>query len=95
MLKAARDDLVPLEEFLYQSPAEFMSNPVLHYAQAWGLIHFLLHGAPEHEELFRELVRELKESDDAQATVRRVFEDQDLRELERSFRRHVAELRSR
>ena len=88
-LKANKNELVPLREFVYQDPATFMSNPVLHYAQAWGLVHYLRHSTPANQELFENLLEALQETADAQQALKLVFAGVDFARMERDLHQHL------
>ncbi len=80
---------VPLEEFVAMSSAEFDRDTSLHYAEAWGLVHFLRRGEDPAPRLFQELIEQLSSGTLRKAALERVFAGVDFKDLERRFHDHV------
>jgi tetratricopeptide (TPR) repeat protein len=84
--------LLPLEDFLYQSHAEFMRDPGRSYAQAWGLVHFLRHSSRENQALLESLIAGLLSGKDNRAALEAAFEGRDLSALDAELAAFLAKL---
>lgn len=82
---------LPLEEFLYMSPAEFYEGQTS-YSQAWSFVNFLLHSTDENRAIFDGLIDLLCDGLPVQEALHTVFDDLDLKELQRAYRAHVRSL---
>lgn len=82
----------PLREFLYIKPSKFYDDAARNYAQAWAFIHFLRHGPSEYGRTIDDLFTRLQKGEAVRETVRAVFPDEALPELERAFHAYLAEL---
>jgi tetratricopeptide (TPR) repeat protein len=81
-LTLGSQELVPLERFVRQSPAEFMGSAQLHYAQAWALVSFLW---TDHKTLLLGLLDRLRAGAPVHAALDAVFDDVDMRALHDEF----------
>jgi hypothetical protein len=86
-------DLVPLGEFLRWDSTRFYADGFRNYAQAWGLVHFLLHAKARPEGAFDAHLDALIEGAGIQAARQCAFGDLDLDALDSAFRSYVRSLR--
>ena len=89
---ARRGTLVPLERFLFQSPAEFMRTPGPSYAQAWGLVHFLRHSSRENRDCLEALLSNLQGGQDNRTAIESAFAGRDLAVLDADLAEFLAKL---
>jgi tetratricopeptide (TPR) repeat protein len=79
----------PLGELVRMKPAKFMSDPGLHYAESWALIHTLLEGDRKTKAIFQDYLDALAEGLDQDAAADRAFEGVDFRELRAKVKDHL------
>ena len=73
---------VPLKQLLAMSQAQFGA---LHYAHAWGLIYFLVHGTKGGKERFIKYFKRMKEGQDGVKAFEELF-DKPLDVLEKHWK---------
>jgi hypothetical protein len=89
----ANNSLVPLSEFLFESPGVFYRKAESRYAQAWAFVTFLRHSTPENKQLFQKLWSALRENVGAYAAVTKTFAPADMTRLDRELAAWVASKR--
>jgi tetratricopeptide (TPR) repeat protein len=93
-LKQLEAGMRPLQELLGLTPPEFYNeNALVHYAQAWALIHFLRHGPEANHKLFERMWETFKKVPAPGEATRLAVQGVDLVQFDKDFRRHVAMLR--
>lgn len=87
---------IPFEDLMTQSPAEFYSDDAPYkYAQAWSMIHFLVHGARgKRAAMLREYVARLSSGSSAEEALASAFGREDLGALELEWLKYVVSLKS-
>ncbi|MGE0708454.1 MAG: DUF1570 domain-containing protein [Planctomycetota bacterium] len=82
---------LPLRGLMRETPSEFYSGPVaVKYAQAWSLVHYFLHGAPEPDAArFRAYLRLLLAGAPPARAHQEAWKDVDWKALERAWWAHV------
>ncbi len=80
----------PFDKIMVESQAEFCGkDAALKYAQAWSMIHFLMHGENGRwQGLLRDYLERLMEGNDEREAFEATFARQDLRGLEASWSKH-------
>jgi tetratricopeptide (TPR) repeat protein len=94
VLRHPQASIVPLERFIRGDAESFYTGNVgIHYAQAWGLVHFLQHSTKENQAIFSRLFDALAAGASRRAAIDRAFAGVDLAALQREFEAYIASLR--
>ena len=88
---ARGDRIIPLKKFLYEPPGDFYKDASRHYAQGWGMVHFLLHGGAERRQVWKRLFEPLLDGKTAEQALESAFGPIDVAAFEKEF---VAYLKS-
>ena len=85
--------LKPIKKFLTAGPGLFYEDGHRSYGQGWLLVHMLQHTTPAYRQRFETLMEGLKEGS-AFATVKKVFPDSMLPQLEKDLEAYLEKLAS-
>jgi tetratricopeptide (TPR) repeat protein len=83
-----------LSDYFSRDAAKFYAEPERSYAQAWALVHFMLHGGPEPRKAFDRLKASLDQGHSAARAIEDALPPEVFSTFEAEFRGHVATLRS-
>ncbi|MBN2491895.1 MAG: DUF1570 domain-containing protein [Planctomycetes bacterium] len=82
----------PIKEIVRLSPAAFYRRAPATYAEAWALVHFLLHPPKPYRSVFDELFAELSKEGATAAAVDRMLAKVDLDAMDAAFRLYLKDL---
>ena len=88
--------LTPLKELIYMTQKELYDpNRInMHYAQCWGLIHFLAFGSSNNKKFYQDIIKELKNGADRLEAIDRVFAKVDWARFEKGYRQYLLRLKT-
>lgn len=86
----------PLKKLIYMTQKELYdpSRINMHYAQCWGLIHFLAFGSSKNKKFYKDIIQELKNGADRVEAIDRVFAKVDWDLFEKNYKRYLLSLKT-
>ncbi len=84
--------LIPLEDFIRLPAHSFYRRSAFAYAQAWAVVHFMLHGPKTYRSVFSGLFEELQGDEPGRVVLNRVLDAIDLEVMETEFRLYLKKL---
>jgi hypothetical protein len=92
-LERREKHLVPVEKLLTMDREAFMADALLHYAQSWAVVHYMLKTRGEQmRTAFRGYFRSLREGESQEEAFRRWLAPH-VDRIENDYRKHVEKLR--
>lgn len=86
---------VPLKKFVRLSQPQYYSNPDLHYAQGWALVHFLRYGPKKYRSIINDIIFALKNGAERDEALDRAFYDIDWAKFEADWKKYIMKLKAR
>jgi len=85
----------PLKSLIYMTQEELYTpdKQNMHYAQCWGLIHFLAYGSDKNKKYYQQLILELKNGADRVEAIDRVFAKVDWDLFEKYYHQYILQLK--
>ena len=85
-----------LKELVYMTQKE-LYNPSkinMHYAQCWGIIHFLAFGSSKNKKFYQDIIQELKDGADRIEAIDKVFAKVDWGRFEKNYAIYINRLKT-
>ncbi len=93
MLRKRSRSMKSARDLIWITRAEYYSDPGLHYAQAWAMVHFLRKSTPKNRKLWVALFANLGKPGSMRSALEASFAGVDLEALDHEYKAYIRALR--